>query len=1833
MASLFDIGKSGLGSYREALAVTGQNIANINTDGYKRRGVSLEEVSANQSGINSTGNSPGLGVRVAEIQRSFDEFLLNKVRSATAYAESTSTFSANIQQLEDIILPGDANLGAAIGRFFVGLQEIASNPSDLAARTVALEQANQLAESFNETASLITQFQDGLATQATQQLGDLNVLSTELAAINRQLSTAGGATQNNSLLDSRDALIDKLSQYVEVTVELNDKGVARLTLGDSGNGPRLVDMAEAKPLGAEYTEGKLQFIISPGGDNILTSQVTNGSLAGIASANSAAAEVLSEIDNMAFTFVREFNAIHSQGLNLEGQPSGNLFRAVDVQMRPGGANTGSASTELIVNDYNLVMSGKVTFSYDADADLWTGRDDAGKVIASGRNQVSLPGVQINFLGQAKGFDQFIYDTETGSAAGVAVAIKRPQDFAAASPLLVSADPRNASDAIIAAVPSGAVPPPDLPDISEIFSNNRSAVAATGFLSGGAVAVIPATATNVDIFSLSSQSTARFTTSPEALADASNIAVTIRSLDDAGQQVEKNIDFNVTFADIKGFEGSWLDFNQIADLINVGTITGTVRGSGETVSLASLGGFASGTEGNLTFALTENDFSSAVIDITGSQSVDGAVTASTPTASDVQIFTREGRHIAGTTQSEASRDALQAMMTSANGFNEGAVYLGDYLNASGEDGYLNLQATATDNAGVLVTTTEDTDGTRVSFAALEGIDTDEASVDGLAASAATVGYSMSVGNLSASIVAADIEGPNSVDVAAAMLKELRSNAPLATMVGSADAAPTANDSVRIRFEEQIYTITMTEGEPLVSGGEPGRLDAFFDSQQRLNIVSTAGSISRSQITVLAEVGDEANVAAARRFGLMHEMTQVPTRFSGEFRSIEGSADPNLDTIVTLTFDRDDSYNLGFVFDGRPDFGAGALQDMAFSLSNMSVENGDASAVAAAINSAVASNVTDDDGGADLTSLVTATAIGSVVKLALKNGIGAEIQSINGVVSTGEGQVDIQSFTEVPVTTPATAALQLEEGKHFALQVNGQRIEVNTTEAGIRAATDGTLAGAIADVGAAIADAINLNSGAGSASVSSTLSATGATLSFNMSDSTGNPIVVSDLEVMTHDAVAAGSIIIDVNTSASSPTSLQHGDYLTSTGGSGGSALAITPNTTGEIYFASTDQYYKFQFDANGDGALGTNEMFVIDGVTKDFDTEIAAVADQMAAMGGEDLRVSVSGSTISMLNLRDDGSNFAFGTSQALESPALDEVTPGVVHFRPEHASDDTLQDEADSFELLAGMTGVSTGGRPDAAPDATAALQFEEGKIYSFAVNGRTVTLDTTASGLRAATGGNLAGAISDVEDAIRTAIDATSGLGTSNVSSANSIGGSTIRLDLNDGTGNPIVISDFQQLARSAQASGTVTVTPDISASTAFARSHGDYMTTDGQSASAALSIADGTIGRISFGPQSQRFSFTLDVDGNGSIGSGESYVIDGVTGDFDSQLATVAADINAVSGLSARIVDDALQITNTRGDGTALTFGTGNALASDPFDEVTTGSAWFRSELPAGASLDLDSAAVPMTTGSMGVSTDGMMGAADNLTSFTDSYSLPDFDLRLDGDQILVVAEDGADMPDITTDAASLAKQRYTLSNLPGEDLIMIVGDEGARRLSVQYDLLPEAALQPHRDIEIRVTDVDAGEITYFDVETQTSLATRILDEEQAATALQFEVGFTGLVAADDKFLISGNSEGTGDNRNVEQLLQLQSANVMGAGSGGFQKVFSATVAKLGAVGQSSEIAAESARALREASLEAESEFTGVNLDTEAANLIEQQQAYQASARILSTARELFETLIQSL
>ena len=74
----------------------------------------------------------------------------------------------------------------------------------------------------------------------------------------------------------------------------------------------------------------------------------------------------------------------------------------------------------------------------------------------------------------------------------------------------------------------------------------------------------------------------------------------------------------------------------------------------------------------------------------------------------------------------------------------------------------------------------------------------------------------------------------------------------------------------------------------------------------------------------------------------------------------------------------------------------------------------------------------------------------------------------------------------------------------------------------------------------------------------------------------------------------------------------------------------------------------------------------------------------------------------------------------------------------------------------------------------------------------------------------------------------------------------------------------------------------------------------------------------------------------------------------------------------------------------------------------------------------------------------------------------------------------------------------------------------------------------------------------------------------------------------------------------------------------------MFDTIVTGVGASVLSGDLSLEAAEATKEAAVASELEFSGVSLDTEAAQLLEQQQAFQASARILATAKQLFQTLL---
>src|SRR3569833_1131608 len=122
------------------------------------------------------------------------------------------------------------------------------------------------------------------------------------------------------------------------------------------------------------------------------------------------------------------------------------------------------------------------------------------------------------------------------------------------------------------------------------------------------------------------------------------------------------------------------------------------------------------------------------------------------------------------------------------------------------------------------------------------------------------------------------------------------------------------------------------------------------------------------------------------------------------------------------------------------------------------------------------------------------------------------------------------------------------------------------------------------------------------------------------------------------------------------------------------------------------------------------------------------------------------------------------------------------------------------------------------------------------------------------------------------------------------------------------------------------------------------------------------------------------------------------------------------------------------------------------------------------------------------------------------------------------------------------------------------------------------------------------------------------------------------TGAPVTGDTFTVGPNNNGGGDNRNALLLSGLQQKLTMVGGTASYQDAYGQIVADVGSKAQQAQIERNARETLLKQSVEARDSVSGVNLDEEAANIVKMQQAYQAAARVISTADNLFQSLLDA-
>ena len=679
MTSLFDVGKSAIQAYRQSLAVTGQNIANMNTEGYMRREADLQEVTASQGGITSLANQAGLGVRVSDIRRSFDAFLLDRARSTTSGFERMDNYLNQIKQLENMLLPSDADLGSQIGRFFNALGEVASSPGDLAPRVVAIEEGDALASRFNALSGQLSQQRSGTLSMLDDAVAGVSLLAKELASVNSRILSSGQSGQSpNSLLDLRDRIIGDIAKLTDVSVRYNDRGFADVTLGSSGVGPSLVSMSTPTSVGYVLREDTIQIVLNPGLSNTPTSQLSSGMIAGLVDAFAMTKEIAEEVNHLATLVSTNVNKQHKLGIDLDGNTGADMFSTSGLEVSPNPANSSNLVIELNVKDVLALPQKPMEAVFNAAANQWTITGVDLESPLKGANEIAGPGFDLTVVGKPKDGDSFSINLQENAAAGLRFLLKRPQEIAAASATFVSADNKNAGDASLI-VKAGQIAEKFVEKpIATILANSQSPVEATNFLRDGLVATVPAGTPNIELSSFAKQASASFQISSVDIGSLTQLRFELDGSDNDGPHV-----FNITYASAypNALAGQkWTEMSEISALLN----SGVLRSSGG-LSLADLGLHASGGAGSFVIASAKGNFQRTGSEVAHLVTSSGTVSSSLSDAvdaSDIQVFTREGRHLAGSALTTTQIDAL---VKTTNGFSAAAVYRGDYLNKT-ENGY-------------------------------------------------------------------------------------------------------------------------------------------------------------------------------------------------------------------------------------------------------------------------------------------------------------------------------------------------------------------------------------------------------------------------------------------------------------------------------------------------------------------------------------------------------------------------------------------------------------------------------------------------------------------------------------------------------------------------------------------------------------------------------------------------------------------------------------------------------------------------------------------------------------------------------------------------------------------------------------------------------------------------------------------------------------------------------------------------------------------------------------------------------------------------------------------
>ena len=325
------IALSSLYAQRKALQVTGQNIANVNTEGYSRQRVELVADSGPVTPARESRYAgPGMGVLTGDTTRLRDQFL--ELRSYQEHAvdaglkESQSVMSRVELAFDE---PSDEGLSKLISGFLAAFDDVANNPDDLAARAQLVEQARTLGAAFVQLDAALATQRSSSIDELASIVDELNNSAARVAELNQNITSAiNNGFSPNELMDQRDLLIAQMAQHAGVTVRPGENGTVDVFVG----GTAIVRGNKSSPLQVEVGTDAAQTVRVTWASDSYPAGVSGAGGGLLSAVNEVIPRYRNGLAAVATQLAGEVNALHRTGYALDGSTGIDFFVS-----GPGGA--------------------------------------------------------------------------------------------------------------------------------------------------------------------------------------------------------------------------------------------------------------------------------------------------------------------------------------------------------------------------------------------------------------------------------------------------------------------------------------------------------------------------------------------------------------------------------------------------------------------------------------------------------------------------------------------------------------------------------------------------------------------------------------------------------------------------------------------------------------------------------------------------------------------------------------------------------------------------------------------------------------------------------------------------------------------------------------------------------------------------------------------------------------------------------------------------------------------------------------------------------------------------------------------------------------------------------------------------------------------------------------------------------------------------------------------------------------------------------------------------------------------------------------------------------